>query len=219
LQYGSALGQLEQWGGQNPGTQEFLSQKFTFVGPNSGLMDVRVSDCLSTSQLGYQYATLEKRPTKRVAKSIAGFSSTPTPNRIATKVRLGASATRITLRRSSGSEGTGTLTAAIPSAQFVALIVKGLQTNVQPQSLYEVFLNLPESAGNELKRSHLAGTINFFEAQNRLGALRSFVLDVSQLAREILTANNEPTVTIYPVETPSKEAEPMIGEISLAALK
>jgi hypothetical protein len=93
-----------------------------------------------------------------------------------------------------------------------------LQTNVPPESLYDVFLNLPASPTSAQEVRHFAGTINFFEAQSHADRTRTFVLDVSNL-RDILKENAEPTITISPTDTPSLEAKPVIGEISLAALK
>jgi tyrosinase len=205
-------------GGRNLATQEFLNHKFAFVGPDSRLAEFKVSDCLSTSQLNYQYSTLEERPAHRFANSVAAFTSAAAPKQVATDVQLGVTPTKVILKRSSASRGIASFSGAASAGQSIALVFRGLETNVQPESLYEVFLNLPENVGGAAKLRHFAGTINFFEAKNRSDNSRRFVLDVSEL-RGIIRANGEPTVTISPSATPSAQAKPVIAEISLAALR
>jgi tyrosinase len=205
-------------GGRNLDTQGFLNQSFIFVGPDSKLADFRVSDGLSTSQLNYQYSTLERRPPSRLADTVAAFSSAGVPKRVATDIQLGAATTKVTLKPDSGSAAIATFSGAAADSRSIALVFKGLQTNVPPESLYDVFLNLPASPTSAQEVRHFAGTINFFEAQTHSDRNRKFVLDVSNL-RDILKESAEPTITISPTETPSAEAKPVIGEISLAALK
>jgi tyrosinase len=205
-------------GGRNLDTQEFLNQSFSFVGPNSKLADFRVSDGLSTSQLNYQYSTLEKRPPSRLPDTVAAFSSAGVPKRVATDIQLGAATTKVTLKPDSGSAAIATFSGAVTDSRSIALVFKGLQTNVPPESLYDVFLNLPANPTSAQEVRHFAGTINFFEAQTHSDRNRKFVLDVSNL-RDILKESAEPTITISPTDTPSAEAKPVIGEISLAALK
>jgi tyrosinase len=205
-------------GGRNLATQEFLNQSFTFVGPDSKLAAFKVSDGLSTSQLNYQYSTLEKRPPSRLADTVAAFSSARVPKRVATDIRLGAATTKVTLKPDAASAGIATFSGAAADSRSIALVFKGLQTNVPPESLYDVFLNLPASPTSAQEVRHFAGTINFFEAQGHVDRNRKFVLDVSNL-RDILKESSEPTITISPTDTPSAEAKPVIGEISLAALK
>jgi tyrosinase len=205
-------------GGRNLNTQEFLNQSFKFVGPDSKLADFRVSDGLSTSQLNYQYSTLETRPSGGLADTVASFSSAGVPKRVATDIRLGAATTKVTLKPDAASAGIATFSGAAAESRSIALVFKGLQTNVPPESLYDVFLNLPASPTSAQEARHFAGTINFFEAQSHADRNRKFVLDVSNL-RDILKDSAEPTITISPTDTPSAEAKPVIGEISLAALK
>jgi hypothetical protein len=99
----------------------------------------------------------------------------------------------------------------------MALVISGLQTNVQPESSYSVYLNLPEDATVAERQSHLAGAINFFEAQRRSDKSRKFVLDVSHL-REVVRATGDFTLTISPIGTPASDAKPDIAEISLSVL-
>jgi len=205
-------------GGRNLNTQEFLNRSFKFVGPDSKLADFRVSDCLSTSQLNYQYSTLETRPSGRLADTVASFSSAGVPKRVATDIRLGAATTKVTLKPDAASAGIATFSGAAADSRSIALIFRGLQTNVPPESLYDVFLNLPASPTSAQEARHFAGTINFFEAQSHADRNRKFVLDVSNL-RDILKDSADPTIAISPTNTPSAEAKPVIGEISLAALK
>jgi hypothetical protein len=195
-----------------------LNQKLAFVGPDSGLAEFGVSDCLSTSQLNYQYSTLEQRPANRLSSSTAVFTSAAAPKRVATNVQLGGAPTKVMLKSSSATGAIATFSGAVSAAQSIALVFRGLQTNVQPDSLYEVFLNLPENVGSAAKQRHFAGMINFFEAQHESDKNRKFVLDVSEL-RPIVAASGEPTVTISPIGTPVAEAKPLIAEISLTALR
>ena len=205
-------------GGRNLDSQEFLNQSFTFVGPDSKLADLRVSDGLSTSQLNYQYSTLEKRPASRLANTVAAFSSAGLPKRVATDIQLGSATTKVTLKPDSASAAIATFSGAATDSRSIALVFKGLQTNVPPESLYDVFLNLPASPTSAQEVRHFAGTINFFEAQSHSDRSRSFVLDVSNL-RDILKENAEPTITISATDIPSAEAKPVIGEVILAVLK
>ena len=205
-------------GGRNLASQEFLNQSFAFVGPNSKLADFKVSDGLSTSQLGYQYSTLEKRPPNRVADTIAIFSSGGIPRRVARNVQLGSTATKVTLKPDPGAAATATFSSAATDSRSIALVVRGLQTDVPPETLYDVFLNLPASPTSAQKARHLAGTINFFEAQTHSDRNRVFVVDISKL-RDILKEGAEPAITITATDPPSAKAKPVIGEISLAVLK
>ncbi|HET8892035.1 MAG TPA: tyrosinase family protein [Candidatus Angelobacter sp.] len=205
-------------GGRNLATQEFLNQSFSFVGPDSALATFRVSDGLSTSQLNYQYSTLEKRPPKRLADTVAAFSSARAPKRVATDIKLGSATTKVTLKPDSGSAAIATFSGAAADSRSIALVFKGLQTNVPPESLYDVFLNLPPNPTSAQEARHFAGRINFFGALVHSDRNRKFVLNVSNL-RNILKESAEPTITISPTDTPSAEAKPVIGEITLTALK
>ncbi|HKW17574.1 MAG TPA: tyrosinase family protein [Terriglobales bacterium] len=205
-------------GGRNLDSQEFLNQSFIFVGPDSRLTSFKVSDGLSTSQLDYQYAGLEKRPPSSVADTVASFSSAGVPKRVATNIKLGAATTTVTLKSESDSAAIATFSGAAMDARSIGLVFRGLQTNVPPESLYHVFLNLPASPTSAQEKRHFAGTINFFEAQTHFDRNRGFVVDLSNL-RDVLKESAEPTITISPTDTPSADAKPVIGEISLAALK
>ena len=107
------------------------------------------------------------------------------------------------------------------SAREVRLTIAGLQTNVAPGILYDIYVGAPAAEGRAATRIFV-GVISFFDAVRSLdhaqhdGAMElpSFSFDVSAAAIRIRNRGNL-EVTIAPHGKPASGAQPIIGEIQL----
>jgi hypothetical protein len=99
------------------------------------------------------------------------------------------------------------------------LVIRDLRAENPPESIYQVYLNLPRDNKIDSDKIHNVGSINFYASQS--GASRSdffFSYDVTDalktlLARKLLA---EPlTVTIIPAGEPSVGSVPTVGQIQL----
>ena len=99
------------------------------------------------------------------------------------------------------------------------LVIRDLRAENPPESVYQVYLNLPKDNKIDRDKTQSIGSINFYASQD--GSSRSdffFSYDVTNtlktlLARKLLI---EPlTVTIIPAGEPSVGSVPTVGQIQL----
>lgn len=99
-------------------------------------------------------------------------------------------------------------------SQHIYLVIRNLQARAQPGVLYAVYLNVGTGAA---KNSARLGTINFFDAGMAGMVSQKFAsFDVTGIINGNVSAK-EIAVTIAPVGAPATDAQPVIGDISLAS--
>ena len=113
---------------------------------------------------------------------------------------------------------------AVKSSRALHLMLTGLRANVQPETLYQVYLGLPSGAAPTPDSANFVGTFNFFNAaigEAAIGAgdrSRFFGYDVTDLARSLHARKllgDAVSVTIVPAGPPNPAARPIVGEVAL----
>ncbi len=213
-------------GRTNPVTSTWLNKPFVFADENGNRVVGTVRDFVNINALGYTYDRFEPIPTCPPTASL----SVPTPQRRAAvpsgPISLGAQPVTINLEPSGAATGLGddiiNRVRTLRPDRRLYLVLRNLQTQIQPGVVYQVFLELPAAASAASARNFLVGTINFFGAEaHEHGAAaqnRFFSFDITQLARALVTRNRlsaNPSVTIAPAGQPAADASPVIGEITL----
>lgn len=219
-------------GRPNPPDPSWGSQQFVFADENCNRVLVRVSDFSAIGPLGYRYdrllpmlnrALLERLRNLRLIAIWRRPGPGPGPERFG--IPLGRRPVTVTLTPAEGV--TAQVTARmLARAQVVRLNLRNLRTNVVPDTLYDVYLNLPAGVRPEAAQRNYAGSITFFDAATGRGEGHaghmdgaegpSFTLDVTALVKRLRTSGPL-SVTIVPHGQPGAEAEPVIGTIDLVA--
>jgi tyrosinase len=216
-------------GGKNPNDASFLSQPFVFAGPKGQRADLKVGDILDTAVLGYKYDSLEPSPSGAAPFETLQFGTGPSQTlaRTATGVKLGKMPTTAKLQTVPSPETVSPNVLGLASQRNIYLVIRDLATNLQPEILYEVFLELQEKPSEQTLAAHSAGFISFFDTEHLSTSSDSahvnrkfFSFNVTTLLQQARKAGltpDGPKVTLAPVGTPIGDAQPVIGEISLVA--
>jgi tyrosinase len=213
-------------GRSNPVSNTWLSKPFVFADENGNRVLGTIRDFVNINALGYTYDRFEPIPP---CPPGAGLS-VPTPQRRAAvlsgPVLLRAQPVRINLEPSGAAAVLGddiiNRVRTLRADRRLYLVLRNLQTQIQPGVVYQVYLELPAVASAGAARNFLVGTINFFGAEaHEHGAAvqnRFFSFDITQLARTLVARSRlsaNPSVTIAPAGQPAADASPVIGEITL----
>jgi tyrosinase len=217
-------------GRQNLADPAFLAKTFVFADAQGQRVVAKIGDFLSIAPLGYSYDYLE--PVPACPPAAESLEPLVLHARSAAPLALGQRAV-VRLESPPGAEA-GPLAARVeevPEDRRLLLVLRGLKTDLQPEVLYNVYLELPEGAGGQPSEAHLVGTINFFDAQEHgehggeheagheaAPPERFHSFDVTDLARRLAAEgrlSGTPAVTIAPADSPVAEAQPVVGEIHL----
>lgn len=221
-------------GRSNPTFAGWTDQKFVFADAAGQKVEATVGDFTAIAPLGYEYDQLESITTvclpeaalqaRLEASALRAMAPEPIP--------LGPGPKRVALRAPAGAESFA-LSERLGALEDrrLYLVIRELQTNVQPEVMYNLYLNLPEQAEAEGQQAHLVGRINFFFAGGHgdhgdreplTGSAEmpeKFVsFDVTEVARALQAAggvSDDLTLTVAPEGTPAEEAEPVLGEVQL----
>lgn len=204
-------------GGINPATPA----KFAFAAPDPAgtVVEFDAKDMGDVTPLGYQYDTLPTRPPQPVSAGTAGGP----PRTVATSargVRLDTGATRIPLRPSAvGGVISGSVSSLTATGQ-VFIVFKDLNSNVEPGTIYEAFVDLPANPTDADKRARYLGTFSFFgrtgdHVHSTSGGPSFNVTETFRTLRARNELGSETTVTIIPVGAADPAAVPLIGTIEL----
>jgi hypothetical protein len=112
---------------------------------------------------------------------------------------------------------------ALPDDHRLYLVITDFKAAAQPETLYRVYLDLPDTAPSDPLNSNYVGSFNFFAAvphgeDHEHGEVaRSISFDITDIAADLdakgqLKAAH--TVTIVPAKAPFAEAKAVIGDIS-----
>jgi tyrosinase len=210
-----------------------LDQKFAFADGKGNAVTPNIADFLDLDKLDYTYDRFEPVPgavpaaktAKAVRESVAGVGSQE-------RVKLGATATRVTLAPAPQVGSVAERVARVPGGKRIYLVASDLGAKAQPGVLYSLYLDLPDKPTAQQREDHLVGTINFFgfaHGDGHGGAkphdlpkgearLKFVSFDVTGKARALgknRVLKDSPVLTIIPEGQPAEAAQPVIGKIEL----
>ena len=162
------------------------------------------------------------------AVNTIGVAVAAEPETLATSagaaVALGAGPVTVTLVPAAG-KALSARVAAAGEGRKVYLVAKGLGTDEPPETIYQLYLGLPQGAAPTPDSPYYVGALNFFNA-SRGGAdagrsdPRFLSFDVTRLLKSLQSQSalgDNAIVTIIPAGKPRAGARPVIGAISLVA--
>src|SRR6202171_6652229 len=137
-------------------------------------------------------------------------------------VKLGAGPVAVTLVPPASGKALSARVATVGQNRKVYLVAKGLGTDEPPETIYQIYLGLPQGVAPDPAAIYYVGSLNFFNAvgRNAEGQAdpRFLSFDVTALLRTLQSRNSlgdNTTVTIVPAGTPRVSAKPVIGEVAL----
>lgn len=221
----------------NPADPAFLAKTFVFADGAGHRVVAKIQDFLSIAKLGYAYDRLEpvpKCPPTKASHLVSAVAKAKVHASVKTPVSLGRTPTRTTLELASlagpaASASATTLSKrvkAVPASRSVFLVVRGLQAEVQPGVLYDIYVNLPEGAAPESASDRRVGTLSFFDTGHAshdaegAGAEAKFLsFDVTatlqRLAAKKAIDETNLQLTFVPLGEPEGDSKPVVGEISI----
>jgi tyrosinase len=139
-------------------------------------------------------------------------------------VALGAGPVAVTLAPAAGKALSARL-AAVGQDRKLYLVAKGLGTDQPPETIYQLYLGLPQGTAPNPNGPYYVGALNFFNAVRRGAEAgqpdpRFLSFEVTSLLKTLRTGNalgDNATVTIVPAGKPRASARPVIAEIALVA--
>ena len=223
-------------GHANPTTAAWLNKTFVFAGPDGKGEKWVVKDYTNTKKCNYKYDRLigathliasvsnSLAPAAAAAPvSVAKSSSGPVAlGATPVRVNLAAVASPSPAAAPAASPLAGRLS-ALPDDHRLYLVITDFKAAAQPETLYRVYLDLPDTAPSDPLNSNYVGSFNFFAAvphgeDHEHGEVaRSISFDITDIAADLdakgqLKAAH--TVTIVPAKAPFAEAKAVIGNIS-----
>ena len=162
-------------------------------------------------------------PTAVAAMTTGPAAVAADPDTLATSssapVELGAG--QVAVKLATSGKALSARVAGIGGDRKVYLVVRGLGTDAPPETIYQIYLGLPQGVVPSPDGANYVGALNFFNAPKR-GAGRSdtrfFSFDVTALLKALQSRRSlggDAIVTIVPAGAPRADAKPVIGEIAL----
>ena len=223
-------------GRKNPTDPTFLGKTFVFADGTGKRVVATIKDFLSIAKLGYSYDHLEPVPPcpkTRISYLATALAAARIHATMKTSVKLGAAPVRATLplaplagAAADAPQSFAQRMGKVAPNRSVFVVLKGLQAEVQPGVLYDVFLQLPEGMAPDKGADYRIGTLSFFDtghgdhAVEGSGSEPKFVsFDitglVATLAAKKMLDTGEINLTFAPLGQPADQAEPLVGEISI----
>ena len=223
-------------GGRNPSSTNGTSWAdtgFVFADGEGQRVEIAIGTISDSEALPYRY---DKLPGVRPGTVLASTSSEPTV--LLKSVRSSAAATATAPSSPPAAVALGwapvktVLAPTVPQnrlsavatgiqrtdAVSVILLLKDVQTQINPNTVYEVFLDLPDNASDEVQDLHYVGLLNFFgmgaEAGGTAQGGRDIEFDITDLIKRLgatAALQSETSVTIAPVGAPSASSTPTIS--------
>jgi hypothetical protein len=102
-------------------------------------------------------------------------------------------------------------------------VLKDVQAKLDPNTTYQVYLNLPENASREVEDQHYVGLVNFFGLAPAPGQEtakgKDFEFDITKLAQTLRADSklgDDASVTLVPIGQPVDSSSPTVrGGIEL----
>jgi tyrosinase len=211
-------------GRKNPTDATFLNQKFVFADQNGIKVIATISNFLSIAALNYKYDKLE--PVTNLCPQLSPAAAAPRKLVTqATPIPLGPGPVRATLAAPPSPQATVSLATRIenlPADHRLLVVVRNLKTDVEPEVLYHIYLELPAGAPGDAGKDYYVGSINFFgrnhSHEGSGGDDKFYSFDITDLAKRLKAKGlltDKAELTIAPAGTPVAEAKPVIGEVSI----
>ncbi len=219
-------------GGRNPTSTDGTDwdvTSFVFASAEGERVEINISTISDSAALPYRYDKLpDRRPgvalvssssqmdvlLKSVSAGAAAASSGP--SQPATAVALGWAPVKTVLAPTASQNQLSAVAAGIKTADAgrLVLLLKDVQVNLDPDTVYQVFLDLPENATDEVQDQHYVGLLNFLGIGERARGGRDIEFDVTDLINGLSAASalqSETSITIAPVGPPAASSTPTIS--------
>jgi len=196
-----------------------------------------VKDYTNTKKCDYQYdrllgSKLVVSATQSVAP--AAVEAVATPVAVAKTqggpIALGAEPVRVNVQAAApppaqtpGASPLSARLSTLPDNRRLYLVLSDFKANVQPETLYRVYLDLPDGSPSDPLNSNYVGSFNFFAAvthgedHDHADMARTFSFDITDIAANLDAGGKlkaEHAVTIVPARAPAADAKPVVGSIS-----
>lgn len=234
-------------GGRNPtetNGKPWSDTKFVFADQSGSRIEVAISTISSSAALPYAYDVLPRADAsplvvsaaspredttllRSIAPGVAVATTGLTAAATAAPVPLGADPQVVVLAPTPSGDRLPAVARALSLAggSRVVLTLKDVQVQANPQTVYQVFLDLPQNASQDVADRHYVGLLNFFGVPPASGRHaghggqsasgdRATEFDVTELVARLGTANslqNNTTVTLIPLRPPAGGSSPMIA--------
>jgi tyrosinase len=214
------------FGGKNPASGSAWGlHPFTFAKPDGTKVVMKNNEVTEISPLGYSYDHLEPKPAdwKPCPTRLLTAAQATTFASVAQTVSLEKGTARVSLARApllKKRKMTDEIQ-RLGEQKSLYLVLKNLETNVQPGVVYDLYLDLPENGQTGETTPNYVGSINFFGSHKGHGtndAEGFYSFNVTDVARKLQAGGGlteEPTVTIAPAGKPASDAKPVVGQVSL----
>lgn len=222
-------------GHPNPGGS-WLTQTFAFANAEGKGVKAVVGDYTNTKKCNYQYdSLLTTRLVVAAAEQLApaAAQSAAVPVSVAKTqsgpIALGTAPVRVDVQAAAPprqgvaplASPLSTSLSVLPDNHRLYLVLNDFKSNEQPDTLYRVYLDLPDSSPSDPLNSHYVGSFNFFAAvghgDDHMEMPRTFSFDITDIAANLDAAGKlkaQHAVTIVPAKAPAADAKPVIGSIS-----
>lgn len=220
----------------NPNTAAWQNKVFVFAGPDGKGVKAVVKDYTNTKKCDYQYDQLIGT-TKLVASiteslvPLAAAAPVTVAKTESGPVTLGAAPVRLNLRPVAPAAPSAPPTesplagriSALPENHRLYLVINDFKADAQPETLYRVYLDLPDNPPSDPLNSHYVGSFNFFAAvphgddHDHMEMARSISFDITDIAADLSARGllkTEHAVSIVPGRAPAADAKPVVGGIS-----
>jgi tyrosinase len=226
-------------GGKTPSSTNGNAWSSTYFGfPGAGLQPVQtaISSVADISTLPYKYDTLPgvpagaliaaaashmevlSRSTRADADLSASAGETGSP-----PIPLGSTPSKVRLAPSAKQNRLLAVVPGLEGTARITILLKDVQARTDPNTVYQVYLDLPDKPTPELEEEHYVGLLNFFGVApapgHEIRGGRDVEFDITDLAKRLQTTStlqDETSVTLVPVGSPSESSLPTInGGISL----
>jgi tyrosinase len=217
-----------------------LNQTFVFADGTGNRVVANLSDVLNLDNLNYTYDQLESVPPVEANLMLAAAFVRQRGEKIRAttgNIALAQTAVQAPLNpmatANEAPQPLGAHAEALDANGRMYLVVRNLKTDLQPGTLYAVYLDLPANATLAQKRAHAVGALNFFHAHadqqmpagghgamaaNHAVAASFDVTTLVQTLRKAGTLCEKPVVTIVPVGNPNAAAKPVVGDIRIVQI-
>jgi tyrosinase len=224
-------------GGINPvstsGT-EWADTSFVFASSEGERVDINIGSISNPATLPYNYDTLPvggpgpaiastSAPMEEVllkSINIGASAVSANPSQPAAAVALGWNPVKVALAPTASKNRLSALATSsqIPETAHLVLRLRDVRVQLDPNTAYQVFLDLPPNASDEAQDEHYVGLLVFFEmgaeAGHAMHAGRNIEFDVTDLVKRLgrtSALQNETSITIAPVGAPAAASMPTIS--------
>jgi tyrosinase len=226
-------------GHANPGTAAWLGKTFVFADSNGKGVKAVVKDYTNTVKCNYNYDALVRAPVIARAPitmlaAPAAVTAAPAAT-VATMaqpgtVALGAAPTSIALRAAGPTPPSApspsllaTRLSALAEDRRLYLVIGNIKADAPPETLFRVYLDLPDGPPSDPINSHYVGSFNFFDAvphgDDHAGhaAAKPLSFDITNVAANLDSRGllkSDHVVTIVAANEPAGNSKPVAGDIS-----